>query len=206
MQNNEITILPTETVFYREFDTRIKLLKLPRNFHFNYVRFDDKGNSRFRVVKIYRSRHEYDCNLYTSSLDIIQNILTDHELQVTEITQPLNDTHRELLHKRDRKVVIRNKLWFNRYKHKISAWHNWDKSTTRDESLTMIKWIYEHFPKGENRIVSTSYGSYFGSTRVVQPPTIFTNSEDTMMLFKLAYSDMLRMTMETCITLQELDN
>jgi hypothetical protein len=27
-----------------------------------------------------------------------------------------------------------------------------------------------------------------------------------MMLFKLAYGDMLRMTMETCITLQELDN
>jgi hypothetical protein len=27
-----------------------------------------------------------------------------------------------------------------------------------------------------------------------------------MMLYKLAYSDMLRMTMETCITLQELDN
>ena len=70
----------------------------------------------------------------------------------------------------------------------------------------MIKWVYEHFPKGENRVVSTSYGSYFGSTRVVQPPTIFTNSEDTMMLFKLAYGDMLRMTMETCITLQELDN
>ena len=38
MQNNEITILPTETVFYREFDTRIKLIKLPRKFHFNYAR------------------------------------------------------------------------------------------------------------------------------------------------------------------------
>jgi hypothetical protein len=27
-----------------------------------------------------------------------------------------------------------------------------------------------------------------------------------MMLMKLAYSDMLRMTMETCITLKEIDN
>jgi hypothetical protein len=27
-----------------------------------------------------------------------------------------------------------------------------------------------------------------------------------MMLMKLAYSNMLRLTMETCITLQELDN
>jgi len=206
MENNEITILPTESVFYREFDTRIKIIKVPRYFHFNYSRFDNEGNSRYRIVKIYRSRSEYDCNFYTSSLDLIQNILTNPELKVTEITQPLNDTHRELLHKRDRKVVIRNKLWFNRYKHKISAYHNWDRSTTKDESVDMVKWIYEHFPKGENRIVSTSYGSYFSPTRLIQPPTIFTNSEDTMMLFKLAYSDMLRMTMETCITLQELDN
>jgi len=51
------------------------------------------------------------------------------------------------------------------------------------------------------------YGSYFtSSNRLAQPPTIFTNSEETMMLMKLAYSNMLRLTMETCITLQELDN
>lgn len=202
----EINILPTESIFYREFDTRIKLIKLPRNFYFNYSRFDTTGRARYRVVKVYRSRHEYDCNFYTSSTDIVEHILNDPNLQVTEITRPLNDAHRELLHKRDRKVVIRKKLWFNRYKHKISAYHNWDKNTTREESIALVKWIYEHFPKGKNRVVSTSYGSYFSSTRVIQPPTIFTNSEETMMLFKLAYNDMLRITMETCITLQELDN
>ena len=91
MENNEITILPTESVFYREFDTRIKIIKVPRYFHFNYSRFDNEGNSRYRIVKIYRSRSEYDCNFYTSSLDLIQNILTNPELKVTEITQPLND-------------------------------------------------------------------------------------------------------------------
>ena len=203
---NSINILPTESVFYREFDTRIKIIKVPRYFHFNYSRFDDRANLRYRVVKIFRSRAEYDCNFYTSSQDIVESILNNPDLQVTDITKPLNDTHRELLHKRDRKIVIRNKLWFNRYKHKISAWHNWDRNTTRDESASMVRWIYEHFPKGENRLVSTSYGYGFGSTKVIQPPTIFTNSEESMMLFKLAYSDMLRMTMETCITLQELDN
>jgi len=205
---SSIKTSPTESLFYREFDTRIKVVKLPRKFHFNFSKFDTFGKTRYRVVKSYRSRHEYDCNLYTSSIDIIQDILDNPELEVTELTKPLNEAHKELLHKRDRKVVIRKRLWFNKYKHKISAWHNWDKSTTRDESLAMIRWVTEHFPKGENRLVSANYGYGFGFSRdrVIQPPTIFTNSEESMMLFKLAYSDMLRMTMETCITLQELDN
>jgi hypothetical protein len=205
MENNP-QILPTESVFYREFDTRLRVIKIPRNFHFTYNRFNDSGRLNYRVVKMFRSKHEYDCNLYTSSDKIIQSVLNG-EHEVIEITKPLNDLHRELLHKRDRKVVIRDKLWFNRYKHKVSSWHNWDKTTSPQESRRMVEWIYEHFPKGDNRVVSTAYGSYFGSPgRLAQPPTIFTNSEETMMLFKLAYSDMLRLTMETCITLQELDN
>jgi len=197
-------ILPTESVFYREFDTRIKIIKLSSQHHFSYNKFDNVGKRRFRIVKIYRNKHEYDCNLYTSDEEIINDVLTSG-VQIAEITKPLNKTHKELLHKSDRKIVIRGKLWFNRYKHKITSSHNWDKATTISESRNMIEWIYEHFPKHDNRIVSTAYGSYFnGTNRLSQPPTIFTNSEETMMLMKLAYSNMLRMTMETCITLKEL--
>jgi len=204
--NSDVTIKPTESIFYRAFDTRIKLIKIPRNFHFTYTKINDIGKLRYRVVKNYRSRHEYDANFYTSDESIIESLL-QCQFEIIEITKPLNKTHKELLHKRDRKVVIRDKLWFNRYKHKISSWHNWDRVTTVEESRDMVKWIYEHFPKGKNRIVSSMYGSYFtSSNRLAQPPTIFTNSEETMMLMKLAYSNMLRLTMETCITLQELDN
>ena len=202
---NNIIIKPTESMYYREFDTCIKLIKIPRNFHFTYTRINNSGKLRYRVVKNYRSRHEYDANFYTSDESIIESLLQG-KYEVVEITKPLNKTHKELLHKRDRKVVIREKLWFNRYKHKISAWHNYDRATTPIESKEMVEWIHEHFPRGENRIVSTSYGFYFSAKHLSQPPTIFTNSEETMMLMKLAYSNMLRMTMETCITLQEIDN
>ena len=200
------TIKPTESVFYRVFDTRIRVNKIDRAFYYRFPKFNDLGKLNYRVVRIYRSRYEYDCNFYTSNQELIEKVLNSG-FEIAEITKPLNDHHRELLHKGDRKVVIREKLWFNKYKHKISAWHNWDKATTVPESRDMVLWVYEHFPKGENRVVSSMYGSYFASSnRLAQPPTVFTNSEETMMLMKLAYSDMLRMTMETCITLQELDN
>tara|TARA_B110001454_G_scaffold195413_1_gene197672 strand:- start:1603 stop:2220 length:618 start_codon:yes stop_codon:yes gene_type:complete len=200
------TIKPTESVFYRAFDTRIRVNKITNPFYFHYPRYSDLGKLDYRVVRIYRSRHEYDCNFYTSNETLIESVLNSG-FEIAEITKPLNKTHKELLHKRDRKVVIREKLWFNKYKHKISSWHNWDRTTTVQESRDMVRWVYEHFPKGENRVVSTMYGSYFSSSnRLAQPPTVFTNSEETMMLMKLAYSDMLRLTMETCITLQELDN
>jgi len=201
-----IKIVPTESLFYRAFDTRIKLIKIPRNFYFTYRKINNVGKLQYRVVKNYRSQHQYDANFYTSDESIIESLLRC-EYEVVEITKPLNEMHKELLHKRDRKVVIRNKLWFNKYKHKISSWHNYNKITTPDESRAMVNWIYENFPKGKNRIVSSMYGSYFtSSNRLAQPPTIFTNSEETMMLMKLAYSNMLRLTMETCITLQEIDN
>lgn len=205
MEHNP-TITPTESVFYRIFDTRIRVNKIDRAFYYQFPKYNDLGKLNFRVVRIYRSKHEYDCNFYTSNPELIESVLNSG-FEIVEITKPLNDYHRELLHKRDRKIVIREKLWFNRYKHKISAWHNWDTPTTIPESRNMVHWVYEHFPKRENRVVSSMYGSYFASSnRLAQPPTIFTNSEETMMLMKLAYSDMLRMTMETCITLQELDN
>ena len=200
------TIKPTESVFYRAFDTRIRVNKISNPFYFHFSKYNDLGKLQYRVVRIYRSRHEYDCNFYTSNETLIEKVLNSG-FEIAEITKPLNETHRELLHKRDRKVVIREKLWFNKYKHKISAWHNWDRTTTVSESRNMVHWVYEHFPKGENRVVSSMYGSYFASSnRLSQPPTVFTNSEETMMLMKLAYSNMLRLTMETCITLQELDN
>lgn len=205
---SSITILPTESVFYGTFDTRLRIIKLPKHYHFGklYPRYNEVGKQSYRVVRVHRSRIEYDVNFYTSDPAIIADILAS-DLEVVEITKPLNQAHKEMLHDSDRRVVIRDKLWYRKYKHKITAWHNYEKSTTHDESKSMVQWIYDNFDRKSNRLVSNSYGTWFSSPgRLISPPTIFTNSEETMMIFKLAYSSMLRITMETCITLKEIDN
>tara|TARA_B110000037_G_scaffold9280_1_gene10144 strand:+ start:334 stop:957 length:624 start_codon:yes stop_codon:yes gene_type:complete len=205
---SKITILPTESVFYGTFDTRLRIIKLPKHYHFGkvYPRYNEVGKQSYRAVRVYRSRIEYDVNFYTSDPAIIADILAS-DLEVVEITKPLNQAHKEMLHDSDRRVVIRDKLWYRKYKHKITAWHNYEKATTHDESKNMVQWIYDNFDRKSNRLVSNSYGTWFSSPgRLISPPTIFTNSEETMMIFKLAYSSMLRITMETCITLKEIDN
>jgi len=203
---NEITIIPTATMFYRDFDTRITLTKVPRNFNFRYEKYDHiTMKLKYRVVKRYRSQVECDVNFYTSDESIINDILAS-KYTIVEIVRPLNQAHRDLLHDRDRSVVIRNKLWFNKYKHKITSWHSSDANTSIEESKAMVRWVYEHFPRKANRLVSQSHGYYWSHARLSPPPVIFTNSEETMMLMKLAYSGMLRMVLETCITLKELDN
>ena len=205
---SKITILPTESVFYGTFDTRLRIIKLPKHYHFGkvYPRYNEVGKQSYRAVRVYRSRIEYDVNFYTSDTAIIADILAS-DLEVVEITKPLNQSHKEMLHDSDRRVVIRDKLWYRKYKHKITAWHNYEKATTHDESKSMVQWIYDNFDRKSNRLVSNSYGTWFSSPgRLISPPTIFTNSEETMMIFKLAYSSMLRITMETCITLKEIDN
>ena len=206
--DSSITISPTETIFYGTFDTRLRIIKLPKHYHFGsiYPRFNEQGEQSYRAVRIYRSKSEYDVNLYTSDAVFISNILSS-DLEVVEMTKPFNQMHKELLHDKHRQVVIRDKLWYRQYKHKITAWHNFEKSTTYEESKNMVQWVYDNFDRRSNRLVSNSYGTWFSSPgRLVFPPTIFTNSEETMMLFKLAYSSMLKMTMETCITLKEIDN
>jgi len=205
---SKITISPTESVFYGTFDTRLRIIKLPKHYHFGkvYPRYNEVGKQSYRAVRVYRSRIEYDVNFYTSDPAIIADILAS-DLEVVEITKPLNQAHKEMLHDSDRRVVIRDKLWYRKYKHKITAWHNYEKATTHDESKNMVQWIYDNFDRKSNRLVSNSYGTWFSSPgRLISPPTIFTNSEETMMIFKLAYSSMLRITMETCITLKEIDN
>ena len=205
---SKITILPTESVFYGTFDTRLRIIKLPKHYHFGkvYPRYNEVGKQSYRAVRVYRSRIEYDVNFYTSDTAIIADILAS-DLEVVEITKPLNQSHKEMLHDSDRRVVIRDKLWYRKYKHKITAWHNYEKATTHDESKSMVQWIYDNFDRKSNRLVSNSYGTWFSSPgRLISPPTIFTNSEETMMIFKLAYSSMLKITMETCITLKEIDN
>jgi hypothetical protein len=206
---SKITILPTESVFYGTFDTRLRIIKLPKHYHFGnkYPRYNENGKQSYRSVRIYRSKIEHDVNFYTSDPAIVADILASSDLEVVEICQPLNQMHKELLHDKDRRVVIRDKLWYRQYKHKITAWHNYEKPTTNEESKVMVQWIYENFDRKSNRLVSNSYGTWFSSpARLISPPTIFTNSEETMMIFKLAYSSMLKMTMETCITLKEIDN
>jgi hypothetical protein len=218
--------VPALTYFYDSYHTCITLENIPKQLPIDhkYTRMDADGNTRFRIVKTYVRQIQFDqftsksyiaaptmynAKIYTSDEDIISNILNDSVLstKIKTIQQPINQTHLDLLKKNDRKIILRDKLWYNQYKHKLSSHYILD-NLPKDPKF-VFKWIYENFPSGSSRRVSVS-GGYSGHQAwrrgLSSIPTVFTNNEETAMLFKLSFSDNIKIKFETCICLKELES
>tara|TARA_B100000989_G_scaffold298380_1_gene287408 strand:- start:1312 stop:1935 length:624 start_codon:yes stop_codon:yes gene_type:complete len=203
---------PTLKLFYGLYDTCIKLKSIPLGYEFSYNRFSkDAHFPGWRGVKhIKRANSTYDCLVYTSSKHIIDDILKNDFLQskIVSIQQPISAKHKDLLKKKDRKIILREALWFGKYKHRVQCSHNWDRPITKDESLEIVQWVYNNFKKAESRIVNTM-GSYLGyhrkGDRLAPIPTIFTTNEETIMLFKLTFNDRLNINIETIVQVNDID-
>ena len=203
---------PTLKLFYGLYDTCIKLKSIPLGYEFSYNRFSkDAHFPGWRGVKhIKRANSTYDCLVYTSSKHIIDDILKNDFLQskIVSIQQPISAKHKDLLKKKDRKIILREALWFGKYKHRVQCSHNWDRPITKDESLETVQWVYNNFKKAESRIVNTM-GSYLGyhrkGDRLAPSPTVFTTNEETIMLFKLTFNDRLNINIETIVQVNDID-
>lgn len=203
---------PTLKLFYGLYDTCIKLKSIPLGYEFSYNKFSkDAHFPGWRGVKhINRSKSTYDCLVYTSSKYIINDILKNDFLQskIVSIQRPISQKHKELLKKKDRKIILREALWFGKYKHRVQCSHNWDRPISKEESHEIVRWVYSNFKKSESRIVNTM-GAYLGyhrkSQRLAPIPTIFATNEETIMLFKLTFNDRLSINIETIIQVNDID-
>jgi len=200
--------------FYGIYDSCVTLEHIPRQLPIEnkFVRVDGQGNTTFRVVRGYsHAAGTYHCKLYTSDKEIIDSIIADNVLysKIIQIQKPLNKAHADLLAKKDRKIIIRDKIWYNKYKHRVTSWHDLPNTIqAQDEMGILLKWIHDHFPSSDSRIVSVM-GGYHGHRAYRRGlswiPTIFTNNEEAVMLFKLAFSSQVKIDFETCICLKELE-
>ena len=201
MENN---VFPSQSLYYRYFDTCIKFLDLPFNYVFNYPKIGLDGQTIWRGVKTKKSETTYNLAVYTSDVDMVDQIKSDDFLyrKIDKIHEPISDRHKKLLYEKDRSVVIRDKLWYNNYKHKLISWPKYGVGTLEKDNAT-IKWIYDNFDFHDRRIVHIRYFMHRNRESV---PIVFCNSEETMMLFKLSHSDDLNIRIETVIQYKELRN
>lgn len=203
MDNN---IFPTQSLYYRQFDTCIKFLNLPFNYVFNYPRMSPDGATIWRSVKTKQSETTYNLAVYTSDTSMVNQIKADEFLyrKIDKINEPVSEVHKTLLYEKDRSVVIRDNLWYNQYKHKLLSWPKGTFSGGSIESdRSAIKWIYDNFDFHDRRLVHIRYFMFRDRESL---PIVFCNSEETMMLFKLAHSDLFNIKIETVIQYKELRN
>jgi len=224
MKINHPNWKPSSKLFYRKYHTAIKL------GYFSYnskpglpLKFQDSYRSVRRFIEV-DNQFEIVSTVYTSDQILIDFILNDdfYSRHILSIEGPVSQEHVDQLNSKDYKIVIRDHLWYKKYKYKMTAWANWRNQPTDEQYEDILKFCYTQFE--DSRIVN-SYGGYgfyssfwsqqrsnmWGIGGYSRPsyghgiPSVYTNDQQQIFLFKMAYANLLNIDIETVITHEELE-
>ena len=225
MKINHPNWKPSSQLFYREYHTAIKL---------GYFSYNSKPGlpiqfSDYRIVRRFieiDKKFEIVCTVYTSDQSIIDFILNDdfYNRHIISIQGPVSQEHIDQMNSKDWKTVVRENLWYKKYKYKLHTWANWRNQPSDEQYEDIIKFCYTQFE--DSRVVN-NYGGYgyyssfwassqnhqwgIGSPISRRPayghsvPTVYTNDQEQIFLFKMAYANILNISIETVITHAELE-
>jgi len=212
---------PSSQLFYSHYHTAIKLGYFSANSKPGLPsKFED-----YRMVRRYipiDNRYEIVTTVYTSDQNIIDYILQDtfYSRKILSIQGPISQDHVDQMSSKDWKVVVRDRLWYNNYKYKVNSWSNWRNQPSEEQYNDILKFCYTQFP--DSRVVNSYggyglYSSFYRSTtssNSVLPikrtygnyiPMVYTNDQEQIFLFKMAYSNLLHIHIETVVTHAELE-
>lgn len=150
--------------------------------------------------------------IYTHSQSVIDYILSDAYLRmhVQSVIGLINQDHYEYLRDKDRNVIVREKPWYGKYQHKMSVFKTYKHvDTSTEDAERALDFIHETFANNESRL-----NGYFGAQFIMSPhhnsanswitlPTVFTNNEAGMFLFKMGFNEKFTIKIETIICLKD---
>lgn len=173
-----------------------------------------KYKGEYRLVS--RGYHTRTHSVYTNNVDLVNDIVNDCVLE--SIETPLNQMHYDLLADKTRDIIYREKPYYNKYHNRVETYRNWGSAEiTVDEFVEINKAMYELFESSESYWsgkewrkklytdvdwVTRSY--HYGRFWHSYLPTIYTNDETALMMFKLRYNDRLRIKIKTIVTTETL--
>jgi hypothetical protein len=201
MPNLEQRTGPSNKLFYKKYHTCIELGPFSR---YDLVKLTNFESTEYKTVQRYvysgDSARGIVVSIYTNNSDIIKHVISNYKL--IHIRQPLNEEHAQMLLNKDLNVIFREKLFYDKYKFKMSADRDW-KTTSINEHHENVKvaksWLYENHSKQYTRLVHIdSSWAYFPHERV---PNVYTNDESFLMLFKLMFGSSFRLEINSVVTL-----
>ena len=163
---------PSISLYFRQYTCKIMLG--PFNDYFDTIAVDKPH--RCKIQHVFNPETDsYDVynSVYTDDLDLVSSLEASYDYK--SINTPASEEHIKLLKSTgDNKIIIRERLWYNKYRYRVEVYRNW-----RDKSFKM------------------SYNSY-------SVPNLYTNDLNSIMLLKLAYNDILRVIVQEVVTIDEL--
>lgn len=154
--------------------------------------FDDKIKKDYEVKTV----------AYIDSLEMLKGLMNTYPF--IKVQTPMNKHHEKILkHSKDTRTLIRDKLWHNKYKFRVSV-----QPKGRRFTLTPDKGKEQEFMKARTTIIDMFKGtSYLRHTRWYNwsdMPFIYTSDEKSLMLLKLSYSNDLDISVTEAVTFDEI--
>lgn len=137
--------------------------------------------------------------IYSNDKELIIGLSKLYPYQ--EVKTPMNEGHEKLLTDTNKKTLIRNNMWFGKYKHRLTCWIPWHlrKGGENTELVADARKFFEQNFSRENCYIRHCNHHYGDNL-----PYIYTNDEYALMLFKLAFSDRVYVDITSVVTFNEI--
>lgn len=200
---------PATKLYYGKYHTAIKIGPFP----YHSPAYIPKHLSGFRIVNHYVYGSKVTNTVYTNNHEVIDYILSDVYLRmhVQSVVGLMNQDHYNYLRDKDRQIILREKLWYGQYKHKMSVYKTYKHvDTSTDDAERALEFIGETFSGKESRM-NGHFGAQYYNVTINSPasswitmPTVFTNNEAGMFLFKMGFNEKFTIKIETIVCLKDV--
>lgn len=189
---------PTPGLWFRKYVYKIEIGPYPSNHQYVSVEKPDRQKVSYRHDPETNDYVIYN-SIYTSNIDTLLAFVNNTDYRA--IYTPHNEEHETMLRdNKDNKIVIRDSLYYKKYRYKIEVsrnWREWNRSDTDNLMKDCAAWCVDAFDNKDTMLRQTS--GYYSDI-----PFIYTNDIKPVMLLKLAYSDRLIISVSEVRTHDEL--
>lgn len=189
---------PTPGLWFRKYIYKIEVGPYPSYQQMITVEKPDRQKCSYKYDKAADEYFIYN-SIYTSNVDTLLAFVNNTDY--TAVYTPHNEEHAEMLREnKDNKIVIRDSLFYKKYRYKVEVSRNWREWNRQDNDKVMKEcaaWCVDAFDN-EDTMLRRTFGYYS------DVPFIYTNDIKPVMLLKLAYSDRLIISVSEVRTHDEL--
>lgn len=192
---------PSDKFYYGKFNSQITVGPT----EYDAVALADYSNGSYRKIQNYvfcdaKMEYEIFTTVYTSDTDLIQHLMDNY--LVVAISSPANDTHQNILEDVHTHTALRDKLYYHKYQFRLVIWRNHRMEVNASdfaEANIRLRELFSEDSKFLGGWVNLNYQPFTHDL-----PTVFTNDEASIMMFKIQFGNKFRLHITKAYVLNDL--
>lgn len=188
---------PSDKLWYNKYTCSIKIGPF-HDTHCPDITGEHRSTNKYMWdATTHRIRILYK-TVYTNDLLLVQDLADTHPYEY--VKTPKDQNHELVLKSRNRRIEVRSILWHNQYRFKLDCWTTmyggWRVDVVRQAMVQEVNdFIVENFLDTGRLRHEYWYGSI---------PTVYTNNEQALLLFKMRFSNEVKIHITEAITYDQI--